>query len=117
MLPEAITRVLVVRSSRTELFMKNLCFMNHDVLDDNRPNSESISEIGSDINKEWKHCRDLLRIHAASRCIGQNGLFEQIDSFLGERNSLLTSKRWLESWQGDLRIEDSRYWTTFQKVA
>ncbi len=26
------------------------------------------------------------------------------------------SKRWLESWQGDLRIEDSRYWTTFQKV-
>jgi hypothetical protein len=44
-------------------------------------------------------------------------LFEQIDSFLGERNSLLTSKRWLESWQGDLRIEDSRYWTTFQKVA
>jgi len=35
---ESITRVLVVRSSRTELFVKNLCFMNHDVLDGNRPN-------------------------------------------------------------------------------
>ncbi len=113
---ESITRVLVVRSSSTELFMKNLCFMNHDVLDGNRPNLESILEIGLDINKEWKHCRASLCIHAASKCIGQQGLFEQIDSFLEERNSLLTSKRWLESWQGDLRIEDSRNWRTFQKV-
>ncbi len=113
---ESITRVLVVRSSRTELFMKNLCFMNHDVLDGNRPNLESISEIGSDISKEWKHCRASLRIHAANKCIGQQGLFEQIDSFLAERNSLLTSSRWLASWQGDLRIQDSRKWTTFQKV-
>ncbi len=113
---ESITRVLVVRSSRTELFMKNLCFMNHDVLDGNRPNLESISEIGSDINREWKHCRSSLRIHAASKYIGQQGLFEEIDSFLAERNSLLTSKRWLESWKGDLRIEDSRKWRTFEKV-
>jgi len=90
--------------------------MNHDVLDGNTPNLESISEIGLDINKEWKHCRASLRIHAASKCIGQQGLFEQIDSFLAERNSLLTSKRWLESWQGDLRIEDSRNWRTFQEV-
>ncbi len=122
MLPEAIlgdesiTRVLVVRSSRTELFMKNLCFMNHDVLDGNRPNLESISEIGSDISKEWKHCRASLRIHAASKYIGQQGLFEQIDSFLAKGNSLLTSSRWVASWQGDLRNEDSRNWKTFQKV-
>jgi len=113
---ESITRVLVVRSSSTELFMQNLCFMNHDVLDGNRPNLESISDIGSDINREWKHCRASLRIHAASKCIGQQGLFEQIDAFLAERNSLLTSKRWLESWKWDLRIEDSRKWETFQKV-
>ncbi len=113
---ESITRVLVVRSPSTELFMKNLCFMNHDLLDGKRANSESISEIGLDINKEWKHCRASLHIHAASKCIGQQGLFEQIDSFLAERNSLLTSKRWLESWQGDLRTEDSRSWRTFQKV-
>ncbi len=64
---ESITRVLVVRSSRTELFMKNLFFMNHDLLDGNRPNLESISEIGLDINKEWKHCRASLRIQAASK--------------------------------------------------
>jgi hypothetical protein len=82
--------------------------MNHDVLDGNTPNLESISEIGLDINKEWKHCRASLRIHAASKCIGQQGLFEQIDSFLAERDSMLTSSRWLASWQGDLRIEDSR---------
>jgi len=113
---ESITRVLVVRSSSTELFMKNLCFMNHDVLEGNRPNLESISGTGSHINKEWKHCRASLCIHAASKCIGQPGLFEQIDAFLAERNSLLTSKRWLESWKGDLRIEDSRKWRTFQKV-
>jgi len=113
---ESITRVLVVRSSSTELFMKNLCFMNHDVLDGNRPNLESILEIGLDINKEWKHCRASLRIHAASKCIGQQGLFEQIDSFLAERNSLLTSKRWLENWQWDLRIQDPKKWRTFQKV-
>jgi hypothetical protein len=113
---ESITRVLVVRSSSTELFMKNLCFMNHDVLDGNRLNLESIFEIGSDINREWKHCRASLHIHAASKCIGQQGLLEEIDSFLAERNLLLTSKRWLESWKGDLRIEDSRKWRTFQKV-
>jgi hypothetical protein len=113
---ESITRVLVVRISRTELFVKNLCFMNHDLLDGNRPNLESISEIGLDINKEWKHCRASLRIHAASKCIGQKGLFEQIESFLAERNSMLTSSRWLASWQGDLRTEDSRNWRTFQKV-
>ncbi len=113
---ESITRVLVVTSPSAELFMKKLCFMNHDVLGGNRPNLESISEIGLDINKEWKHCGGSLCIHAASKCIGQQGLFEQIDSFLAERNSLLTSKRWLESWHGDLRTEDSRNWTTFQKV-
>ncbi|CAK9276459.1 unnamed protein product [Sphagnum jensenii] len=113
---ESITRVLVMGSPRAELFMKDLCFMNHDVLDGKRPNLESISEIGLDINKEWKHSRGSLCIHAASKCIGQQGLFEQIDSFLAERNSLLTSKRWLESWRGDLRIEDCRNWRTFQKV-
>jgi hypothetical protein len=64
---ESITRVLVVRSSRTELFVKNLFFMNHDLLDGNRPNLESISTIGLDINKEWKHCRASLRIQAASK--------------------------------------------------
>jgi len=112
---ESITRVLVVRSSSTELFMKNLCFMNHDVLDGNRPNLESILEIGLDINKEWKHCRASLRIHAASKCIGQQGLFEQIDSFLAERNSLLTSKRWLENWQWDLRIQDPKKMEDFPK--
>ncbi len=113
---ESITRALVVRSPSTELFMKNLFFINHDVLDGNRPNLESISEIGFDINKEWKHCGGSLRIHAASKCIGQKGLFGEIDSFLAERNSLLTSSRWLESWHWDLRTEDSRNWTTFQKV-
>jgi hypothetical protein len=64
---ESITRVLVVRSSRTELFVKNLCFINHDLLDGNRPNRESILEIGLDINKEWKHCRASLCIQAASK--------------------------------------------------
>ncbi len=113
---ESITRVLIVRSSKTELFMKNLCFMNHEVPDGNRPNLESILEIGMDINKEWKHCRASLRIHAASKYIGQQGLFEQIDSFLAERNSLLTSSGWLASWQGELRIENPQNWTTFQKV-
>jgi bifunctional pyridoxal-dependent enzyme with beta-cystathionase and maltose regulon repressor activities len=29
---------------------------------------------------------------------------------------MLTSSRWLASWQGDLRIEDCRNWRTFQKV-
>ncbi|CAM6058876.1 unnamed protein product [Sphagnum tenellum] len=113
---ESITRVLVVRSLRTEPFMKNFCFMNHDVLDGNRPNLESISEIGLDINKEWKHCGGSLRIHAASKCIGEPGWLKQIDSFLAERNSLLTSSGWLASWQVDLRIEDCRNWRTFQKV-
>jgi hypothetical protein len=64
---ESITRALVVRSPSTELFMKNLFFINHDVLDGNRPNLESISEIGFDINKEWKHCGGSLRIHAGSK--------------------------------------------------
>jgi hypothetical protein len=64
---ESITRVLVVRSSRTELFVKNLCFMNHDLLDGNRTNLESMLEIGLDINKEWKHCRASLCIQVASK--------------------------------------------------
>jgi hypothetical protein len=64
---ESIIRALVVRSSRTELFVKNLCFMNHDLLDGNRPNLESILEIGFDINKEWKHYRASLRIQAGSK--------------------------------------------------
>ncbi len=62
----------------------------------------------------------ITELHSASKleakCIGQKGFFEEIDSFLAERNSLLTSSRWLASWQGDLRNEDSRNWTTFQKV-
>jgi hypothetical protein len=62
----------------------------------------------------------IAELHSASKlqakCIGQKRLFEQIDSFLAERNSILTSSRWLASWQGDLKIEDCRNWRTFQKV-
>jgi hypothetical protein len=62
---ESITRVLVVRSSRTELFMKNLCFMNHGVLDGNRPNLESISEKSGSIAE--LHSTSMLQANALAR--------------------------------------------------